>query len=268
MAKSVAALAAEQDLDEANLVQVLRHLVRRRHVESRWNGSYWESSRTLLTVPQAAKLLGLRSQEIEKLLAPEPEWNVPRVLDALFAFHRKHRRWPGRHEWRSDYRLPSPWKLTRIINPDHYGWSGGWTGNRRLRSWQSSGTWRRPWDVLQRELAKDPRCTARMALQLTNVLARREAIQRIGFDNLVKANIDVVVVDSHPEFGTLYSLPGETPDERMYLVKVINSTAEPDGTFADYYLRVPPYESVQLALAWTFRLDEKPGHEYRPLVET
>jgi hypothetical protein len=107
-----------------------------------------------------------------------------------------------------------------------------------------------------------------MALQLTNVLARREAIERIGFDNLVKSGIDVVVVDSHPEFGTLYSLPGETPEERMYLVKVVNSTPEPDGTFADYYLRVPPYESVQLALAWTFQLDTRPATEYRPLVET
>lgn len=104
-----------------------------------------------------------------------------------------------------------------------------------------------------------------MAFQLRNVLARKEAIDRIGFDALIK---HADVVDSHPEFGTLYSLPGETRTERMLLIKVVNSTPEPDGTFTDYYLRVPPdMTNVQEALAWTFGLNTE-NVEYRPLIET
>lgn len=268
MAKSVAALAAEHGLREADLTQAVLHLARKKHVSYRYVRGRWEQARPLLTPQQTAKLLGLRQKEVVDLVTPPPPWNRQRTVNALFAFYKKHRRWPARTEWLSRNGLPSPWKVTRIINASHYGQSDRVTGSRRRPDWQVSSSWRRPWDVLQREIASDERCTARMALQLTNVLARKEAIERIGFDNLVKANIDVVVVDSHPEFGTLYSLPGETPQERMYLVKVVNSTPEPDGTFADYYLRVPPYEDVQLALAWTFRLDDRPDKKYRPLVET
>ena len=37
------------------------------------------------------------------------------------------------------------------------------------------------------------------------------------------------------------------------MVKVVNSTAEPDGSFKDYYLRVPPaITKARDAVAWTF----------------
>lgn len=54
------------------------------------------------------------------------------------------------------------------------------------------------------------------------------------------------------DYGTLYraELPG---DEPLVMVKVVNSTAEPDGSFKDYFLRVPPQtRTAREAVAWTF----------------
>lgn len=258
MAKSVAALAAEQGVDEKDLVHALILLARRRTIPYRYDAGRFTPARATFTVTEVANLFGLSPQAVRKAIEPPPEWSRVAIVDALFAFHKKYKRWPGRKEWRRANGLPSPWKVERVVNPSHYRWG------RRITD---VGGWVRPWDRIQRWLAADSRCTPRMALEFTNVLARREAIDRIGFDNMVKAGVGVSVRDNDPEFGTLYSLPGETPSERMVLIKVVNSTAEPDGTFADYYLRVPPHIStVQEALAWSFNLPE--AEAYRPLVET
>jgi hypothetical protein len=54
--------------------------------------------------------------------------------------------------------------------------------------------------------------------------------------------------------------------EPVSYVKVVNSTQEPDGTYKDYYLCVPPtVKTCQQAVAWTFRLEEQ---EYQPEQET
>jgi hypothetical protein len=50
------------------------------------------------------------------------------------------------------------------------------------------------------------------------------------------------------------------------MVEVVNSTAEPDGTFHTYWLRVPPQtRTATEAVAWTFGLSEQ---EYAPLIQT
>ncbi|MBT8493018.1 MAG: hypothetical protein KJO07_08160, partial [Deltaproteobacteria bacterium] len=64
--------------------------------------------------------------------------------------------------------------------------------------------------------------------------------------------------------GTLYRIDAHT--ESLVVVRVTNSTMEPDGSFKEYFLRVPPsMTSAQQAVAWTFGLEE---HEYAPVVET
>ena len=61
-------------------------------------------------------------------------------------------------------------------------------------------------------------------------------------------------------YGTLWSQP-----EGM-LVEVRNATAEPDGSFRSYYLRVPPWVTTpHEAVAWTFDLTPE---EYAPMDET
>jgi hypothetical protein len=67
------------------------------------------------------------------------------------------------------------------------------------------------------------------------------------------------------DFGVLYrkEIPG---DEALVMVKVVNSTPEADGTFKDYFLRVPPAtKTAHEAVAWTFG---KTAEEYAPLIET
>ncbi len=63
------------------------------------------------------------------------------------------------------------------------------------------------------------------------------------------------------ECGILYSLEFKG-DETLTMVKVRNSTPEPDGTYKDYFLRVPPnMVRAKQAVAWTFGLEES---EYKP----
>ena len=55
------------------------------------------------------------------------------------------------------------------------------------------------------------------------------------------------------------------------MVKVVNSTPEPDGSFKDYFIRVPPafgdgQHTARSAVAWTF--EESDEADYAPLVET
>ena len=65
--------------------------------------------------------------------------------------------------------------------------------------------------------------------------------------------------------GTLYRLE-MTDDEPLVMVKVINSTAEPDGSFKSYFIRVPPnIETAREAVAWTFGLQ---ASQYEPEIET
>lgn len=67
------------------------------------------------------------------------------------------------------------------------------------------------------------------------------------------------------EFGTLYRK--EIPDdEPICLVKVQNKTAEADGSFKEYFLRVPPtVQTAKEAVAWTFRMKQS---VYAPIQES
>ncbi|HEY9684583.1 MAG TPA: hypothetical protein V6C86_23580 [Oculatellaceae cyanobacterium] len=96
-----------------------------------------------------------------------------------------------------------------------------------------------------------------------NAEVRRILIQRYGEIRYLQDS-DATEIDSD-EYGTLYKKP-LLGDEPMVIVKVKNSTPEPDGTFKHYYLRVPPYvTTARAAVAWTF--DMKP-EEYKPFKQT
>ena len=70
-----------------------------------------------------------------------------------------------------------------------------------------------------------------------NAEIRRVMIGRFGQSRyIVEKKATVVHAD---DFGTLYAQPQEN-DEMMMMVKVVNSTPEPDGSFKDYFLRVHP----------------------------
>jgi len=206
----------------------------------------------------------LRPGKTGHTLRRKEKWTVESVVDALFAFYGQHGRWPYNWEWRSANELPSQWKVVRLANPSYYG-------RRESDPWETfTAPWRRPWDFFQRQLANDKRLTAKMVFGLPNVLARKEAIERIGFERLIGTYDDgSELIHEHPKFGSLFRLPAEQMDEWMHIVRVRNGTREPDGSYAHYYLRVPPHIwDVQEAVAWTFQIESRHSRTYRPLVET
>jgi hypothetical protein len=96
-----------------------------------------------------------------------------------------------------------------------------------------------------------------------NVEVRRVLIERFGLDNYLRSGS--VKKIHQDQCGTLYSM-NLRGDEAIFVVHVVNSTPEPDGTYKEYFLRVPPSMiRAREAVAWTFGLTEE---EYIPLVQT
>jgi len=122
--------------------------------------------------------------------------------------------------------------------------------------------------------------TAKEVLGEANAEVRRVMIERLGADRLLTLALevggagsartasDLIVHQDTDQLGArrrLLRLPIDD-DEPVVMVEVLNSTAEPDGSFRSYMLRVPPaMRTCQEALAWTF--DVEPG-AYAPARET
>jgi hypothetical protein len=97
-----------------------------------------------------------------------------------------------------------------------------------------------------------------------NTEIKRVMIERYGQSRyLIDSGAHIVHQD---DFGTLYR--AHVPnDEDLVMVNVINATPEPDGSFHDYFLRVPPTCQTALeAVAWTF--DERPDDYAQIAVQT
>ncbi|MBL1078639.1 hypothetical protein JK358_29975 [Nocardia sp. 2] len=96
-----------------------------------------------------------------------------------------------------------------------------------------------------------------------NAELRRVMLEHFGYDRyLAESNAQPVHRD---ETGILWriALPD---DEDVAMVEVVNSTAEPDGTYRTYWLRVPPRtRTAREGVAWTFGLT---ADEYDPLRQT
>ena len=259
---SVETRAKELGTDKQTLVRALKLLSSRATVRNyvrqparySWGGVRSYPKKPLLTLNEASALIGVDPADANReIKATYPkQWTRKTALDAMFAFAEREGRLPQAKDMRVKNGMPSEMWYRWIPDSEQL--------------WRDAVS---PRDWWERQIAKDKRCTPEMALTLRNVLARKEAIERIGFHNYVNSGM-ATLVDSHPEFGELYELPGETEKEPMKLLKVVNSTAEPDGSFSDYYLRVPPeMTDVREAVKWTFNGNEALGElDYRPLVET
>lgn len=99
--------------------------------------------------------------------------------------------------------------------------------------------------------------------QAANVELRRVLIDRFGQSRfLTESGAEAIDED---EAGVLYR-KDMGDDEPIVMVKVVNRTAEPDGTFREYFLRVPPeITSAREAVAWTFDVETE---DYSPLIES
>jgi hypothetical protein len=96
-----------------------------------------------------------------------------------------------------------------------------------------------------------------------NLEVRRVMITRFGLERfLSESGARKIGAD---ECGVLFYLEMDG-DEALAIVKVVNSTPEPDGTFKNYFLRVPPaMRTAREAVAWTFGLS---AQEYEPAIQT
>jgi len=102
-----------------------------------------------------------------------------------------------------------------------------------------------------------------------NMEVRRIMIDSFGRERFLKAA--GARLAQQDEYGELYVI--DPPEqgrfrggEREVMVKVINSTPEPDGQFKPYYLMVPPtIRTAKEGVAWSFDEDET---SYNPLKET
>jgi hypothetical protein len=86
-----------------------------------------------------------------------------------------------------------------------------------------------------------------------NAEIRRVMIERYGMQRYVETSGAKEIHSD--DTGVLYRK--EFPnDEALVMVKVINSTPEPDGSLKAYFLRVPPtMKTAKEAVAWTFDID-------------
>ncbi len=132
------------------------------------------------------------------------------------------------------------------------GYSDGWS----IYAWHgvqvAKAIITRPESITVRQIQREP-----------NVERRRVLLERYGFDRyLVNGGGQPIHAD---ESGTLYRC--EWPrEEPQLMVRVMNSTPEPDGSVKHYVLRVPPtITTARDAIAWTFQMS---GQDYHPIIET
>lgn len=99
----------------------------------------------------------------------------------------------------------------------------------------------------------------------SNTECRYVGIKIIGHEK-IKNSRKCKLINSCDKTGMeLFSISDIFADPILYL-KVINSTMEPDGTYKNYYLCVPPtMKTCKEAVAWTFRMETD---EYQPSQET
>ena len=97
-----------------------------------------------------------------------------------------------------------------------------------------------------------------------NAEVRRILIQRYGMERYLEDS-GARELD-RDQYGVLY-VKQQEGDEPIVMVKVINTTPEPDGTPPKtYFLRVPPYmRTAKEAVAWTFGMER---NQYSPSIES
>lgn len=115
-------------------------------------------------------------------------------------------------------------------------------------------------------LVKEPeKITTEIIDSTWNIEVRNKMIDLYGVDNYIKdSNCEAIQEDN---YGVLYHKSfSESWRDNIRVVKVINKSPEPDGTFNVYFLQVPPWcKTAKEAVAWTFDMREE---DYDPIVET
>lgn len=101
-------------------------------------------------------------------------------------------------------------------------------------------------------------------VQEHNIAVRSALLNSINAERLVTELGGNLIHED--KFGQLYRTQIAGIREPIHIVRLQNSTPEPDGSFRIYHLRVPPsIGCAKEAVAWSFGLTEE---EYSPAMET
>ena len=107
--------------------------------------------------------------------------------------------------------------------------------------------------------------TVEEVLAHPNAEVRYVGMKALGMEKVLEHKKTKVIHTDEESGMILFKISGVFEDPVCYL-KVVNSTAEPDGTFKNYYLCVPPtMKTCKEAVAWTFNMT---ASEYSPSQET
>ena len=117
---------------------------------------------------------------------------------------------------------------------------------------------------VEQRIIEEPESITLSEIETTrNLEIRRILIERFGQSRFLQESGAEIVQED--QCGILYR-QAQNDDEALVMVKVINSTPEPDGSVREYFLRVPPQTSTaREAVAWTFGLQ---ADEYEPDKES
>lgn len=192
-------------------------------------------------------------------------WNAESIARQVLEFYEEEGRFPNSKDFRDwnmrkNYGLPSWDNLNAHMRGFDTRRDLGWAWRSAMdglidQGLLPEGATDMPngWVLLQRWMVQNDRLTPEQILRLPNALMRREGIERYGFQRMIEEGHAERVSQTDPIFGTLWRFSGESPKQPMVMLEVVNRTAEPDGSYAHYFLRVPPEMTVpRQAAAWTF----------------
>lgn len=111
-----------------------------------------------------------------------------------------------------------------------------------------------------------PKYTAKDILGIKNIELRRAVMEKVGLNKFIAMSRCINKGKGDFEGCELYALEVEDeqpPDNTVKFARLKNSTPEPDGTYKDYFLRVPPsVGTVEEAVKWSFGFSNKESMEY------
>jgi hypothetical protein len=222
---------------------------------------YWQShKKRRYSDKEIRDILSLTESEFneaKEAYHPRVEWSAQDYASKVITWAKKNGRWPTMKEYKVSNDLPG-------ISPTRARWYNRWNGQ-----WNRTDV--RP-STMEEFIIDTPnlfrRLTPELILGIRAIHTRREAMEKYGMDKLIsKGGGELLQQD---DYGKLWKLPPDnTVDEHSLYVEVVNSSPEPDGSFAHYFLRVPPdVETAKTAIEWSFPDIKALGVELNVLVQT
>lgn len=191
---------------------------------------------------RVAELLGITLEEVRRLRANYRgrEWTLDQAAKAFAKWHREHGRFPTYYDLHPANRLPTITMLQRAAGSSYpVYWERYVARETCIRATWEKG-FLRPEEVLK----------------IRNITWRRQAIDHYGIATVLANGTKI---DEDPEHGILWRIPvleANTGDRHSVFLEVVNNTPEPDGSYAHYFLRVPPNMLyAKQARAWTFGIE-------------